>query len=84
MTIAEVICWIFVFATLLSLFIHQSMIIDMLKVYSDVYGNSITNSIFRVEKLLEEQKGTVLGTYEKDGIEYEMIERKIEKGDNNG
>ena len=84
MTIAEVICWIFVFATLLSLFIHQSMIIDMLKVYSDVYGNSITNSIFRVEKLLKEQKGTVLGTYEKDGFEYEMIERKIEKGDNNG
>ena len=83
MTSAECLCWISLFAILVLLFLHQTMIVDKLKIYSEIYGNSTINSIFRVEKLLEERKWTVLGTYEKDGVEYEMIERKIEKGDNN-
>lgn len=84
MTPAEYICWVSLFVILVLLFFHQTTIADKLKIYSEIYGNSTINSIFRVEGLLKERKGTVLGTYEKDGVEYEMIERKIEKGDNNG
>ena len=79
MTPAEYVCWISLFVILVLLFFHQTMIADKLKIYSEIYGNSIINSIFRVENLLKERKGTVVGTYEKDGVEYEMIERKIEK-----
>lgn len=78
----ERMCWVFLFATLVALFYHQKEIVDLLKVYSETYGDGAINSIFRVENLLKEKKGTVVGTYEKDGVEYEMIERKIEKGKN--
>ncbi len=78
----ERMCWVFLFATLVALFYHQKMIVDLLKVYSETYGDGAINSLFRVEKLLKERKGSVVGTYEKDGVEYEMIEHKIEKDKN--
>ena len=82
MTIAEVICWIFVFATLLSLFIHQRMITKLLTFYSDYYGNAMINSIFRVERLLQDKRGVILYTFERDGVKYEILERKVEEKDN--
>lgn len=82
MTLAECICWIFVFATLLSLFIHQKMIVKLLRFYSDFYGNATINSIFRVERLLQDKRGVILYTCEEDGEKYEIIKHKIEEDKN--
>lgn len=79
MTLEERMCWFFLFATLVALFYHQKMIVDMLKVYSETYGGGTINSIFRVEKLLQDKRGIILYTFEEDGKKYEIIKRKIEE-----
>lgn len=77
----ESMCWIFLFATLVSLFYHQKMIVDLLKVYSETYGNSTINSIFRIERLLQDKRGVILYTCEEDGEKYEIIKHKIEESE---
>lgn len=84
MTPAEYICWISLFVISVLLFFHQKMILQHLKEATDFMVHCAIESIFRVEGLLKERKGTVLWIYEKDGVEYEIVEHKIEKGDNNG
>ena len=82
MTPAEYICWILLFVILVLLFFHQSMIKKLLTFYSDYYGNAMINSIFRVERLLQDKRGVILYTFERDGVKYEILERKVEESDN--
>lgn len=72
-------CWIFLFVTLVTLFYHQKMILQHLKEATDYMVYCAIESIFRVENLLNEKKGTVLYECEEDGVKYEIIKHKVEE-----
>lgn len=78
----ERMCWIFLFATLVSLFYHQKMILQHLKEATDYMVHCAIESIFRVEKLLQDKRGIILYTFEEDGKKYDIIKRKVEEKDN--
>lgn len=78
----ERMCWIFLFATLVALFYHQKMILQHLKEATDYMVHCAIESIFRVEKLLQDKRGIILYTFEEDGKKYDIIKRKVEEKDN--
>ena len=82
MTSEESMCWIFLFATLVLLFYHQKMILQHLKEATDYMVHCAIESIFRVEKLLQDKRGIILYIFEEDGKKYEIIKRKVEEKDN--
>lgn len=82
MTPAEYICWILLFVILVLLYYHQKMILQHLKEATDYMVHCAIESIFRVENLLQDKRGIILYTFERDGVKYEILERKVEEKDN--
>lgn len=82
MTPAEYICWILLFVILVLLYYHQKMILQHLKEATDYMVYCAIESIFRVERLLQDKRGIILYTFKEDGKEYEIIKRKVEEKDN--
>ena len=82
MILEERMCWIFLFATLVALFYHQKMILQYLKEATDYMVHCAIESIFRVERLLQDKRGIILYIFERDGVKYEILERKVEESDN--
>lgn len=83
MTPAEYFCWILLFVILVLLFHHQKMILQHLKEATDFMVHCAIESIFRVERLLQDKRGIILYTVEEDGEKYEIIKHKIEEGKEN-